>query len=792
MQNGATGLFSCPKRLADVNPFELELSYIVSRDEMTILLNNICSNLLQPMTLIQFSGKAKRIDAMLPAVFIRPSCSNFRLAAGTEPCEDCDYCHASLYEGLKVDEIATELPKRIQAGIHRSSKYVWSTDIIQFFPPSSEEHPTKYGFVEYVCPILGYRELAFPIVFEGYVLGVLIVGQINIKKRNILPNMRKTLELFANDNSGDPNDLEFKGGVFEEFLKHTRNEEEISFNIQVMPKTQEETIKFISESDATFPVLFNNYLGIPFEKVNPPKQDDMSLVVYKELIISIDNKLSSLNSQFEVRMQKKRENYVENSINVCINMFYSEYKMQKIPSIADTIRNANKSLNINPNNVLRALWTLIGKTVDELRDKLLPITIEIYSSDKFLLEERDKLVRVYPRKTTPGTDIVSIKYIKDRQKVESTLMDYSLWKNIEPLSGQNLKENGAFAILFPVQGLLAFSVLMRVVPPPQTTENILKAIDKFMQIFGNMLFSAFVSQMAVLSDVSTKTTLRVYGHEIVHAAMGLENSYFNNLPSLPTKSKSAVKTIEDIKLDLESSYFLFTSLKENVKLILGQQVSIEKTDYDVWIFKELFYKWQRLFRDHINTKCLNLEIPYVNEYDYSRAPFKTDKKLMEQIVYNLIDNAIKYCYWGTKIHMDCQRVHENSCVRLFSIENYGRDIEAGDAPYELFTRGQEGGDGEGVGLFIVKRAATLLEGDVKHIPKEISKWYVPYLEAYTKLDDIDASLREEAIVELSELKNSGLYWDIVSHEINHIEVLRETVLKKINTPTYKVRFEVTI
>ncbi len=93
----------------------------------------------------------------------------------------------------------------------------------------------------------------------------------------------------------------------------------------------------------------------------------------------------------------------------------------------------------------------------------------------------------------------------------------------------------------------------------------------------------------------------------------------------------------------------------------------------------------------------------------------TDRLSLEQIVYNLIDNAIKYRAPGRPIQIHARTRRLPSGQVAIEIEDNGRGIAEGDRErvFELFRRsGPQDVAGEGIGLAYVRTMARNLGGEV--------------------------------------------------------------------------------
>ena len=89
-----------------------------------------------------------------------------------------------------------------------------------------------------------------------------------------------------------------------------------------------------------------------------------------------------------------------------------------------------------------------------------------------------------------------------------------------------------------------------------------------------------------------------------------------------------------------------------------------------------------------------------------------DRDKVEQVLTNLLDNAIKFTEAGTEVSLSCSR-HEAEAIRV-AVQDAGPGIAAEDLPhlFEPFFRGQVSGEqqGWGLGLAIVKHLVELQGG----------------------------------------------------------------------------------
>lgn len=151
-----------------------------------------------------------------------------------------------------------------------------------------------------------------------------------------------------------------------------------------------------------------------------------------------------------------------------------------------------------------------------------------------------------------------------------------------------------------------------------------------------------------------------------------------------------------------------TSSLLSVMRLEERNQSVELVNVDAWdlILNIMFNLEQRIEEKNIYIPDLAPEICEV----------RADKDMLHQVIYNLIDNAVKYTPAGGEINVS---VSEDSGQTKISVRNSGPGISAEEQPYvfERFyktdkSRGIDKG-GTGLGLYIVKMLTTAMGGSVE-------------------------------------------------------------------------------
>ena len=152
---------------------------------------------------------------------------------------------------------------------------------------------------------------------------------------------------------------------------------------------------------------------------------------------------------------------------------------------------------------------------------------------------------------------------------------------------------------------------------------------------------------------------------------------------------------------------LVTGMLNMSKLEAGEmQANIKQFDISVDIFKTLLS-----FERKINEK--EIEIVGLDKMD--SMPVNADEDMMMQVVYNLIDNAVKFTPQGG--YIEFKTYHDKEKV-FVSIRNSGSGIEREEADkiFERFYKIDKSRSydvkGAGLGLYLVKSIIELHGGQI--------------------------------------------------------------------------------
>lgn len=186
-----------------------------------------------------------------------------------------------------------------------------------------------------------------------------------------------------------------------------------------------------------------------------------------------------------------------------------------------------------------------------------------------------------------------------------------------------------------------------------------------------------------------------------------------------------LEDMQKIQLISERTLRIVHSLLESERLQSGRVVPITEPINIVGIVKDIGLQLQPI----LDERQQRLRI-----YDRLVQPVYTDPQLVEQILFNLIDNATKYSKQGQPIEVRFGYTNSHLTVR---VRDYGRGLsnnewrklfkKFGKLKQPLHNRA----DTTGLGLYISKQLSELIGGNLYVQPRRIGTSFVlelPYME----------------------------------------------------------------
>jgi signal transduction histidine kinase len=673
---------------------------------------------------------------------------------------------------------------------------------------------TEVNYLEYHCPILGYNEMIFPVIVDDVFLGAVFIGQ-----------------LLKNDEKAQ--------SIFDEFIrKHSgeinKNEGMLPFN-KKFPRTHTEFLSVLRTHELEKPIKISGIMNdlIIYLKKDVTLYNDLSYVEFQNKCFKI---VKDLNKFFQLTIDKKREKVLINTLEKVLNI-----AIDKISRIEPKKKEESKSETTK-------------KTVgyNELKRKFEFVLRAIYMPT--LKELGTKSIRIYGlgKKPIPSIRKNSMELVLSTKREEKNIFIdiVNLPKDIFPkhpwephcviadcgianTAGSSTDLAKGFCML-----LLYKEWLVEIeVQEEESRKKIYKVLLRVLEKHITRLLTIY--EVDLLEFMSTKhyLTLLLYRHECAKIASAINsknkleygklikslkkikgiikyNDYDYSYQMRDPFCRRICKLINELNIDNLSS--VCDDITANVQLIVYMADTIGiitgRLNKETIKFDEAHRMIQFNFVKDILFKCIKTEELDAalrqnhNEYHVIGTVdgnIHQRKRLIDIVFYNLIDNARKYSYWGTKIYINLWDAvegeeiwdTEKSSVINVIIENYGVKIEEYPKAFELYNRGSivtTHIEGDGLGLFVVKTISDILELNIRYKSEYISEFNVGLIDKY-----IHQGSNPELILKLDaerkRLIRRKIFDEVVnslpSKPISNIDVSNEKLEKYITEPTHRVIFE---
>ena len=298
-------------------------------------------------------------------------------------------------------------------------------------------------------------------------------------------------------------------------------------------------------------------------------------------------------------------------------------------------------------------------------------------------------------------------------------------------------------------------------------------------------------------------TLRMYRHENSHIASRLGNNlqrYFSNdgQKFLSLNQETQRSVVQDITDTIRS----ITNMEKTIGIIndsINEKTAAhQETSVDV--IKEL-NKLKSLFSADLLGNNLDIVVDNCTTNPDCSESVLINRDLLELLTYNLIDNAVKYAHRGSNIYICFQKPTIDENCYMLTISNYGPKIDDGDLPYALYYRGaseqHHAVEGDGIGLYVVKRIADILGLSISHECVFLSNYNIPLLSWYLEEseDSTYHAVIDEELARLSDQKDSCDMLEIINNSstrITRADLTHEYLSKRVLRQTWLTTFTVRI
>lgn len=776
---------------------ESPLSFLTDRWDLKNIVSRLCKNLHHPIALIDYNALIKsdspeKLESMVEMYPMRRSCSVFRKCAGEDYCAQCDRFHARC---MDIDKASIE--KRIQDSLDHVPAF--------FYPEYTDRLPEVLeGFdrpvIEYHCPMLGYRELLFPLMYHGRVYGVFFAGQIMVCGEGD-EELNKTIsDSFFKMNRPDE--------LFKDFID--------GFNAQNTKKLSGRSLKTRITSSDKNARPYDELLGFrsPAKKeLEYYSKNFIALKDYYTFIDTVCHEIAEIEKNLPGAYEERRKKIISETLGQMAKGYFDKYR--------DVHKQSFKNRYEASAGELKSSWDALKHFSEEIKKEFkLVERILVFGDRQGIRFETTGKKEIAFSISDIGTDSegsldFSINPINGISDSANSLTEPKI---LEGLSKGLQTENSILiqchdiAMLIQVEDLEQHKGLY--VPLSDAVEKELVRINNIIALCT-----------ANLTKEKYLLTLRMYRHENAHIStrlMGNINRYFENgggrfLNADGTKRQMVCN-------DMKNTVQLISNIADNISFVIGTGIAAEdpkknEAPFDV---VDMLYKWQIMFRDELENRNLDI-IVYRGGHDSSAIGYRMAKyifilaseitrqqrkyetapsvismnaRLFELLVYNLVDNAVKYAYRGTNIYLIWGR-YENEYE--LSVTSYGPRMPEGDDMYGLYARGNDARiiQGDGLGLYVVRKIAEKLGLDVCHASERIAQYNAPLIPWYNKTDfsrrKSYLKIDESTLTQQNDASQIALA--VNNHpqtRITESDLTQDYLIKRIRMETWRTTFRIRI
>ena len=383
-------------------------------------------------------------------------------------------------------------------------------------------------------------------------------------------------------------------------------------------------------------------------------------------------------------------------------------------------------------------------------------------------------------------------------------------------------------MVYPLQGFIQSKDIFRMDVPfsPQTAYIIWKRDNNWKDKYGDQyelyriavksMYHSLLEPYFILNGIKLEEQLeismRVTGHEAAQVIPAVINTINT------TETLKILETNEDYQdiiikkpvnkiLDASLRLMLLENLFRRSRLIFKSDP--DKEDWDWYDFHRIIYATSSLFQEKVqyqNIQYIDIKLPL----EMSKYKLETHYGYLSHILFNLVDNAVKYGFRGTNIEINIkeeyipviQNVFEKKCIDkiIISVINYGSYIkeEEREKLFDLFYRSGDSLtiEGMGIGLFLVRRLCNLMKYQVECKPSvKVDNYNIAVKYHYTKQHPKfaeDPNLKPE-IIRLLNQNISDENMRIINTSKKVIWEIGHGELKSlIFLPVYRNEFQITI
>jgi len=610
-------------------------------------------------------------------------------------------------------------------------------------PDIQSDKDTGTYYLEYHCPFLGYVELLFPIIIDGVFLGAMFVGQILHEDDEEAQNIFYEFLEAHDDAYGHESSL--SGEKY-----YSTNDKRSSIDILRDIKKAE-----YSEASKDEDILISCMMADRFKprsyeeyrKLHEKSQDYVAKLIPELKNLVIEKRKQAIHSALQELSEKADAKCLELELIPKSTAGYDRV-------LREVFYEGMKQFGVNSIRVL-------GFKKDPLKiSKKMEL---ILSSNEHEWKENHIMTFDFPNlppgqiPTHPWEPICSVELSEQKgvQKYDDTF--FKLFES-EILS---ISQKSHLIMLYPKWLVLieAGSVDAKLDVYALLIKGFTRIITAFLSRY-ELRLSQYVIDKYML-------TLRLYRHECAQIARAIstrnEKDYRNLVKSIQRLKADKLddirdflstvqnKNLEAICDDVDANITQIIHMSDTISILTGRitrnNLDAHEKCSEFALEHDIITKWEKAYRKNAlimkkrNTRIVinkNFRKLVIDQNTGQLIRCKERKiyqrkRLIDMVIYNLVDNALKYSHWGTNINITIGDEYTIDAGTFpVIIENYGPYIEPCPQAFEIYFRGTETThiDGDGLGLYVVKSVSDMLGLDVFYKSVAISEYNVGLMDEY--------------------------------------------------------------
>ena len=262
---------------------------------------------------------------------------------------------------------------------------------------------------------------------------------------------------------------------------------------------------------------------------------------------------------------------------------------------------------------------------------------------------------------------------------------------------------------------IGFILVMRSIMKPILELD--KAVSKVTAGDYNVKVDTYNKAEAIVDLLDNFNTMveQLRNNEYLHKDFSSNISHEFKTPLAIIKGYADLLEEGDLTEEEQRNYAQYISREsKRLSTLTANLLSLSSLDYD-----KLHGRKTRISVDEqIRQAVLNMEAKWLEknidiELELNEVYFTGEEELINQVWFNLLDNAIKFTDEGGRIFVSADKHHEDIIVRIEDT-GVGMDEETLKHIYEQFYRGDTAKryEGTGLGLSLVQRIIHLHDGKI--------------------------------------------------------------------------------